>query len=136
MSLETAALKTTIINLSRASGPDRTLDAEIASIMGWTSQPEPYEDAETGETLVRHLWFNQEQQLDKVPRYTWNLDLAMSLLDGFAPEAEGGFGWEPGQASAAFGGNKPTLASTPILAICMQALLIRLRQLEALTGNP
>lgn len=135
MSLETSAIKTTIINLSRATGPDRSLDAEIAAILGWTSQPEQYEDKETGQTLVRHLWYNEERQLDKVPRFTWNLDVAMELLDRMSPDADGGFGWEPGAASASFGGRKATMASTPTIAVCMQALLARLRQLDALAAS-
>ena len=132
MSLETTAIKKTIVNLSRASGPDRVLDAEIASILGWSSQPEQYEDQKTGETLIRHLWFNPDGQQDKVPRYTWNLDLAIELIKQFASDIEGGFGWEPGKASASFNANNATLANSVILATCMQALLIRLRQLESI----
>ncbi|MBB6511098.1 hypothetical protein F4695_004496 [Rhizobium soli] len=122
-------IKRTVISLAKAVGPDRSLDAEIASILGWTSRQEQFEERRTGETKIRHLWFKPDGQLDKVPRFTWNLDVALDLVQSMNGSSAGGFGWEATSGSSKMRDFKPVLASTPILALCIQALLLKLRQL-------
>jgi hypothetical protein len=130
MNTEATALKSALSNLARVKDPDRALDVEIAVLLGWRSESEDYTNRD-GERLTRHTWYNERGELDKVPRFTWNIDVALRLAERFSSEIEGGFGWEPGEASAQFMNNKPVIAATPAIAICMQALLLRLRQLEA-----
>lgn len=128
MSTAAIAIRQTVINLSRASGPDRILDAEIAFILGWRSDSS---NSETCNDPDKKLWRNPDGELCSIPKFTSNLDIAMGVVEQFSTILEGGFGWEVNQGSAKFGLSKALAASTPVLAVCIQGLLLRLRQLEA-----
>lgn len=127
---QVVTLKRTIIALARASAPDRALDAAIAEGLGWTVKTEDFSEGQISPPQVRHIWFNPQGQPDKVPKYTWNLDLALELVESIEPARAGGFGWQAGNGSAKINDLKPALATTPIIAVCMQALLLKLRQLQ------
>lgn len=123
-------LKRTVIALARASAPDRALDAAIAEGLGWTVKTEDFIGGQSSPPQVRHIWYNPEGQPDKVPKYTWNLDVALELVESIQPASAGGFGWQAGTGSAKINDIKPAVATTPIIAVCMQALLLKLRQLH------
>ncbi|NSY19997.1 hypothetical protein [Neorhizobium sp. AL 9.2.2] len=127
---EIASLKTLILSLIRLHDADREADKEIAKHFGWTVVEKTLKDPTTSDESIRSDWFNHEGENLKVPRYTSNLDSAISLLALASPSVYGGFSWAPGVGAAKFNDEKPVQAKTPAIAICVQALLMRLRALQ------
>lgn len=115
-----------IQNLQSASKGSRTLDGQIAQVLGWARRTETFMDKESSETKVRELWLLPDsQEPGKVPHYTSNLHHAYDLAAMISPSDVGGFSWEKGKASAQIGLDQPIVqAGTPMLAICIAALNI------------
>lgn len=115
-------LQQLILSLGRATGPARNLDEEIARFKGWREYSLSHG--------ARTRWENPTGAVGDTPRYTLNLDVALELLKEAEPSWVGGFSWEPGMGSAAVGSNPVLQGASPVIAICMQALLLELRKLQ------
>lgn len=102
--------------LETISGPDLSINQEIAEIMGWKQQA-------TGDKIV---WLQPEADISsRIPNYTGNLQDAFSLISQLSPESRSGLGWEGGLGSAKIGNNPPATARTPAIAACIAAIRLK-----------
>jgi len=102
-------------------------------VLGWRRFEEIRVDPHTGERRPKTLWLIPNSDTPgRIPNYTTNLQAAYDLLNQVIPATLGADGvscsWEDGSASAKVGSNYPVVqASTPMLALCIAALLIHLK---------
>lgn len=120
-------IQSVIEKLEAATGPERGLDGQIAQAIGWRKKVEPITDPKTGEKKQRTLWIVPAgDDFGNIPRYTASLDAAYDLANSIAPNNVGGCTWEKGKGSARIVGGPYCQAATPILALCVAALTIRM----------
>lgn len=100
-------VKTVIGHLSSASGPDRSIDNEIADIIKSLSMRN-----------VANLWPQNGQAL----YFTRDIDAAYALAKAIAPAEVGALSWERDEASASFRGRQPVRAQTAPIALCVATL--------------
>jgi hypothetical protein len=124
------SIETVIGRLLEATRGDREIDYMIALVMGWKRVDRPAADNKTADQK-RVLWLvpNGKEE-SKVPTYTSNLQDAYSLALQIGPRRVAGCSWEPGKASAAFEGEAPVQAATPILALCAACMELKRREYQ------
>lgn len=116
-----------IDKLKAATGPERALDGQIAEVLGWQKRLEPVIDPKTGESKQRTLWIVPAgDDFGRIPLYTSSLDAAFELAHAVAPDNVGGCTWEKGKGSARIVGGPYCQAATPILALCVAALTMKM----------
>ena len=115
-------LKEVIQQLRDAKAGARSLDVQIALIVGWR-KIEPANSSRPS-TNLKTLWFPPRSlEQAKVPRYTSNLQDAFDLANLILPSHSGGCSWEQGMGSAKVGVHtKIAEASSPMLALCISTL--------------
>ena len=102
--------------LSKATGPDRALDAEIATITGWR-----YVVALDG---AHREWRTPEDRPAALPFYTASIEAALTVV----PE---GFDWIIGNTNggltphACVGSLKEHFGATPVLSLLIAAICAR-----------
>lgn len=115
-----------ISHLKAASIGSRSLDLEIAQMIGWQRALEPVTDQITGDIRTKTLWLIPKTgDPGRVPAYTMSIDAAYDLAQVLAPSNVGGCSWEDGMGSAKIGMNGAyAQAATPAIALCIAALLL------------
>lgn len=117
------SLETLIAKLRIMKGPDRSVEMEIAELLGWRRKVEPFIDPKTGETKQRTLWLvPTSNDAANVPFYTSNLFDAYRLAQELVPGHVGGCSWEPGMGSAKIGAAPACQGASPMIALCIAAL--------------
>jgi hypothetical protein len=114
-----------IAHLRDAKSGSRSLDVEIAQLLGWRRRVSRSEEGGS-EPVRRTLWLvPNSSDPGRVPHYTTSLDAAYDLAQDIAPRHVGGCSWEDGSGSARVGAKGPYVqAGSPALAICIAALII------------
>ncbi|SCW66735.1 hypothetical protein SAMN02927900_03633 [Rhizobium mongolense subsp. loessense] len=111
-------LEEIIQRLESATGPDRTLDVEIALAVGYQRRA-----ANSADTEQRVVWIRPDGSLpQKIPFFTAAVDDALALVMRIAPDKSGGFSWESGVGSAKLGESQYVQSVTPAIALCIAAL--------------
>jgi hypothetical protein len=117
------ALESIIDALSRATGPDRRLDIEIALLVGYRRKIEHVSDGPDLEPVRRVLWIPPtKNDPEMIPHFTKSLDNAYDLAQTIAPGSVGGCSWENGSATARIDDGPYCAAATPALALCIAVL--------------
>jgi hypothetical protein len=116
-----------IAALQKIEGPSRSLDGEIAQLVGWKKKVETFKDPRTAETRERLLWLvPSNHDAGIIPRYTSNLQAAYKLACDLAPNNVGGFSWDNGSGAARINGGPYFQAISPPVALCIAALSAKL----------
>ena len=110
--------------LKRASGPDRTLDRQIAAIMGYERKVE-YQKNPSGKVGKIVLWkATGTDNADRLPEFTNSIDDAISFLNFVVPSNICAITWDAMDGVAHLDGEQPVVAATPAIALCISALLV------------
>jgi len=123
-----ARLDAVIRDLQSAPSGSRSLDGQIAYLLGWERRAFPYLDKKSNETRERLFWVNPgTADPDKVPSYTTNLQSGYELAKQLAPALVCALTWgvDGGKASALHGERQvDTHAPTAPLALCIAVLTL------------
>lgn len=103
-----------IVALQSAKAPDRRLDVEIATILGYRKPADK--------------WLKPDGSIGKVYAYTRVIDNAMEMADFAAPEHVGGCSWEKSKGAAKINDGPYAYAANPAIALCVAALQILWRK--------
>ena len=110
-----------IERLEKATGPDRNLDADIASSVGWS--PGPGYTRKSDDSWRLGNWINSVQW---APLYTASIDAALTLVpeghDWIVADVNGHVGGTP---YACVGSTKEHFGETAVLSLCIAALKAR-----------
>lgn len=116
-------IKKLMDKLQALKGPDRNLDTEIATLVGWTSRSELSFD---GSGRVRTVWMLPTTNVPgRVPAYTENINDAYQLAQVISPSNIGGVSWEDGEGHARLEGGQYWRGATPAIALCLAAIATR-----------
>lgn len=103
--------------LLEASGPDETLDLQIAAILEKFQPDSNVVDITGGRS--------------KVLPFTTYVDHAIKFAKAIHPNHVGAFRWNDGVIQASVNFQQPASAANPAIAVCIAALGLILRSLEA-----
>lgn len=106
--------------LENESTPSRSLDTEIAIVLGY----------EKVQDLQNETWFDPTgRKIARLPLFTSDCQSIWDLAQTLAPDAEIGLSWERELASASIGGSVVTGVRTPAIALCIALIRFRLGRL-------
>lgn len=121
-----------IERLKLATAADRGIDNAIAQLQGWRKREVKIPDPQTGTEKTRTLWLvPSSNDESNPPRYTANLNDAYHLANQVAPGLPAGCTWAAGEASAKIGKGPVCHAPTPMLALCVAAMITMQNQRQA-----
>lgn len=116
-----------IDRLERAKRPERSLDGEIGTLLGWRRKVEHRRNNENGEPVATTVWIIPSGQVPgHVPPYTTSLDAAIDLMNAIAPADVWGVSFADGKGTAVIGSGPYCSAPTPAMALCIAALKAKL----------
>ncbi|KQR75655.1 hypothetical protein ASG03_18380 [Rhizobium sp. Leaf341] len=123
---KSARFDVVIRQLQQAPIGSRTLDGQVAYLLGWERRSFPYVDKKSGEKGERLFWVNPgTADPDKVPRYTTNLQSAYELANQISPTLICAVTWggTGSNASVEYGNRTVEAAATSApLALCIAIL--------------
>ncbi len=123
-----ARLNEVIRDLQAAPSGSRSLDGQIAYLLGWERRAFPYSDKQSGDTRERLFWVNPgTADPDKVPSYTTNLQSGYELAKQISPDLVCAVSWGDGggKVSVLHGERQVDIsAPTAPLALCIAILTI------------
>lgn len=114
------AIADLIEDLQNLTGPDRSIDKDIAMATGYKRKID-----ETGgaKVVTWHHRSEPHEELTKLPRFTENLDDAYNLVNRVFPYRHGGFVYFPdGKGRATLDGIPACDGANPAIAICVAIL--------------
>lgn len=115
-----------IEKLKSAKGPERGLDGQVAQVLGWRKIVEPTLDPKTGERKNRTLWrVPAGDDFGRIPYYTGSFDAARALVEALAPGKAVACSWDNDSGKCVIEGGTTETAASPVLAICVAALVHR-----------
>ncbi|MDQ0322313.1 hypothetical protein QO002_004519 [Pararhizobium capsulatum DSM 1112] len=111
-----------IVELQHADGPDRKLDVEIATMLGYERRAVTVKTG-AGKDQTKKLWFHPKRNgTVQIPKYTENIDVARKLAATIVPRCSAGFTWGTSFATAKINQGRTVMGATPALALCIAAL--------------
>lgn len=108
--MSTEALHDLLERLRQASGPDPSLDLEIANTVNW------FEISNVVDISGRR----------QVPQFTRYLDFALKLARAVEPRHVGAFQWDRGSTKAVIDDQQHSGGANPAIALCIAALELKL----------
>ncbi|MGK9213808.1 hypothetical protein [Neorhizobium petrolearium] len=125
-------IQSVIEQLEQATRGSRSLDTDIAQLIGWRRKVDSIHDPKTGAKTETTLWIVPTgNDPGRVPPYTTSIQAAYDLTQTVAPSNVGGCSWEDGKGSARIDGGPIIQAATPKIALCIAAL----KRLQQDTGR-
>ncbi len=113
-----------IRELENASAGQRSFDAAIGLLLGWTRKVEHLKTDGGGEAARKVLWIAPlSDEPGNVPHFSTSIEAALLFARTISPNHVGGVSWdEDGRGTAIIEGGPYCVAASPALALCIAAL--------------